>query len=192
MKLLSTIIGLLLALAFLTASGWGVYLAFQYLNDQYQIIEQPHAAIITLGAIILILCSWIISGAIRSISGNSDRRLHPEKAMIYAHFLEIWPLEDHFQNHNAQLKHNLQELKKPMALWGSDKVIRQFDKLFQTSVDNSGTDLIWKEANKLLLAIRKDVGHENFNIGNINFKDFLKEGALHSEIDDSDQDNINP
>lgn len=167
MKFLQNTLAAITTLAIIILSAWLVYWGIQYIIGQFQIVDPSIAATLTISAVILIISSIIISGAIRSVTKSGDKAIHPEKAIIYKKFLDIWYSESKYKEYPNEKY----DLDKAMSLWASDFVLKQYINFKNTSGTSPLEHTLKKvKAEKVVLAMRRDLGQNNFGVkaGSIN------------------------
>lgn len=163
MKSIGTFVAFIAVLGLIGGIIWLGFEGFRLLSAKFNGMEDPLASIILVVSIVAILCTLIIAGAIRSVHYSGDRAIHPEKALLYSKFIEHWAggsVED-----KKDLQKIVQEIKPHMVMWASDHVLKQLIKL-ESLLLASPTDpkAVYHQAEKLVYAIRKDVGEKNQGI----------------------------
>ncbi|MDZ7695030.1 MAG: hypothetical protein U5K69_28585 [Balneolaceae bacterium] len=63
----------------------------------------------------------MVAGAIRSLETGSDKEVHPEKAVLYNQFIEIW-----YAGEGENKAKNLLELEPHMLLWAGERVLNKY------------------------------------------------------------------
>lgn len=174
MKFLENVLALITTLAIIILAAWLAYWGIRYIIDQFQIVNPSTSATLTILAVIVIISSIIISGAIRSVVKSGDKPIHPEKAIIYKQFIDIWcntgfPIDQNLKMSNA----------RAMALWAGDGVLKQYlilKKIKPESRSNEQVSLAQIE--KVIMEMRKDLGQKNFGVRSGNINEILNQGQL--------------
>lgn len=167
MKITGQILSFIITLAIFIGIGWLAYLGIRFIIDQFEVIDQRTGAVLTILSVVIILSASILGGAIRSAIRSADKTIHPEKAIIYKKFLDIW-----YSNNNIEeYPREHSDLDKAMSLWASDGVLKQYLSFKNSNKSSEIQETLMKvRAEKVVLAMRKDLGQQNFGIrsGSIN------------------------
>lgn len=142
------------------------YLGFDFIKNQYQVIDEGLVAIFWLFAILLVVCTLIISGAIRSVATRGDSPVHPEKAEVYN------ALIDHLSNAATEGKTGdefLLKWRNSMVLWAGSDVLKKYIAWHRAAGNPSDHEAFKRQTERLIFEIRKELGHkqEHFAKGTI-------------------------
>lgn len=163
MKFISTTLSLLFGLSLLGLLGAGVYYAFHFIIDSlFAKLDPQLAAIATIAAATLLICTSIIASALRW-SGKSTDALNTRKIAAYEYFMQIWGTLLWQDAYQVEIDaDDLQELEKQLILWANPKVIQAYIALRQlkpeTGLSNSK---VTSQFIKVLMEMRKDLGLTN-------------------------------
>ena len=160
MKNLNTFLRIVLSLAFLGLVGWGIYWSVRSISRMYQQFTPMWAAGMTLGSLVLILCTLILAYAINRAAGKRSKPIPAEKARAYQLFVEMWLSRNRKPSREKQHK-----LAQMLALWADDGVIEAY-MLFQELASDPGSswDDIHDMAGEVVLAMRTDLGFSTITI----------------------------
>lgn len=173
MKHLTNFLASLIALAFIIAIGYGLYHGLRYVIGQFDLIDQQTHAILTIGSVTVILSALLISWAIRAVQNRGDKPIHPEKSLVYARYIDAY----HGGSEAAFAEKILNDLRRPMALWASDKVLKGYYRLCRQIMDGNTPAQRNRQAIKVLMYIRKDLGHQNMGLSLMDWPQFLHRTA---------------
>lgn len=182
MKYIINFIALLFALAFVAALAYGGYLGVRYLIGQFGVIDEGTKAVLSISSVTILLAAFVVGWFIRSAHSRGDKPIHPEKSMVYARFIDAWQS----QGEAAFAESILSELRRPMALWASDGVLKSYYKLCQLIEDSTEHSKLQQQGIKTLMAIRKDLGHDNIGISLYDWSSFLN--GAHPQTTTSKED----
>jgi len=162
MKLIGNILAFIAALGALAFIIWGGYLGIRFLVDQFGLLDVREMPDLIIASVVYLAGAAIVAGSIRNSMKHNDKNIHPEKAVLYSKFINAW---NSFNGERKNLAEETGSLLAHMQLWASDDVLKQFIR-FQELLweDDSPDEVITKEAGKLLLEIRKDLGNKNKGI----------------------------
>lgn len=148
----------LIALSILSAF---IISGVQRIQASYQSLSLELSDSLLIICVLVLLASWIISGAIYSLSPNKDKTIHPEKAILYANFIELW-----WPGREADSKIPIDRdlLSKQIILWAADSVLREYLKLEKMFSANASSSKLTIQAEKVVLAMRRDLGSGNIGI----------------------------
>ncbi len=153
-----------LSLAVFITLGFLLFFGTKFLIDQYEHLDPQWSSGIMIISAVFLICTLIIGRAIHSISNNKDKIIHPEKSVVYQNFIELWSQNDPLVLGDEKFRKDLKINSKQMMLWASDGVLKAHSKLQNLSVDNPNQEKISSQFEKVILAMRKDVGHQNIGI----------------------------
>ncbi|MGB3182889.1 MAG: hypothetical protein WBB45_15970 [Cyclobacteriaceae bacterium] len=148
-------IGSMLALLFVGAVGYGMYTGFFSLARWMSGGLGDMAVFLLSVGGIMIVCSWIISAAIRS-TAKKHKPANPDKVALYTRFVETIPQGE---------KADFSVFEKYMVLWGSNRLLVQFSvlqKLREASPMESKP--VQTQIAKMLREMRRDTGESNIGI----------------------------
>ena len=134
----------------------------------------PQARIILgVSAAVLLSCSALIAAAIRA-AGRRDAKIwrHYESARIYQALLDTLAI------HADDVTGAPLPLARTLFLIGSAPVLKEYRTLVQMlSAKNSGEERVRKQVNRLMLAMRRDLGETTFGLQGLENEDWA--GWLH-------------
>ncbi len=161
MKTIGIVLGVAVSLALLVVLSEAILYGSGLLFQNFEVINGLNSetrALLIFGACLLLLCTFILTNAIRYGPRRNDKVVLPEKMMVYARLLELWgsSTDDYLLNEAA-----LDQMRKPMALWAGDAVLKRFIKLCQQMEAKESPAVFNKSVEGLLQDIRKDIGHSN-------------------------------
>ena len=180
MKYVINFIALLFALAFVAALAYGGYLGVGYLVGQFGVIDESTKAVLSISSVTILLAAFVIGWFIRAAHSRGDKPIHPEKSMVYARFIDAW----RGQTNPAVADNILTELRRPMAIWASDGVLKSFYKFCQLLEEGGDTAKVQQQGVKTLMLIRKDLGHDNMGISLFDWPVFLGKTITNPEPDE--------
>lgn len=164
MKSLSNTIIFITGLTVLAGIALLLYVSSAYLIDQYERLDPQWAAGIFIVSVVVLICTLILGRAIHSISENKDKIIHPEKSVVYGNFIELLSQNSTLQAFEEIDATNLQNQRKQLTLWAADDVLKEYLILEkQASTDDNNIEL-QLQAEKVVLAMRKDLGNQNLGI----------------------------
>ncbi len=175
MKPLYNILIFFVCLALLAALVFFLIFSAKFLIEQYEHLDPQWSSGIMIISAVFLICTLIIGRAIHSISNNKDKIIHPEKSVVYGNFIEIWSKQDPLVLQDKKYQKDLNINSKQMLLWASDGVLKAHSKLQKITMDNPEPDKIKSQVEKVILAMRKDVGHRNIGVLSGDLVRFLKE-----------------
>lgn len=159
MKNQKTLLSIVLFLAVIGLVGWGIYWGVRSISRMYQQFTPMWAAGMTIGSLVLILCTLILAYAINRAAGKRSKPIPPEKAHAYQLFIEIWLSRS---GSGKPSREKQRKLDQTLALWADDSVLEAY-LAFQglASDPESSWDDIHDMAGEVLLAMRADLGVSN-------------------------------
>jgi len=149
-------------------------IASQYLFDQYESLDPQWSSAILIVSVVLLLCTFVLARAIHSLSGNKDKAIHPEKAVVYGNFIELWVRTNTLEAMDDAGETNLQNQRKQLTLWAADAVLKEYLKLEKMASTNTPGDELQIQAEKVVLEMRKDFGNRNRGILKGDLLEFLE------------------
>ena len=160
MRILFNIFLILLTLAVLI---WVVWQGFLLISSGGQYLEASQRAILAGAALIAVVCTFMVSHAIRqsgkgaSMAGTVQRRME-----LYEDFLVVWQALIHEANEKQRMKLVLQleELKVRLAIHASPNVVNKALYLLNKS-NEEGAEHTQDEFDALLIAMRADMRPEH-------------------------------
>jgi hypothetical protein len=176
MKLIGNILAFIAALGALAFIIWGGYLGIRFLVDQFGLLDAREMPVLIIASVVYLAGAAIVAGSIRNAMKHNDKNIHPEKAVLYSKFINAW---NSYESTPKSLVNETDQWLSHMQLWASDDVLKQyiqFQKVLREN--NSSNEVITKDAGKLLLEIRKDLGNKNKGISPAMFK--LKRESKHN------------
>jgi hypothetical protein len=168
MNQILNILGFLLSLLLLAGLVWAAYIGLMFLVAQFELIGRSEMPVLIIASVVFIAGVMIIASAIRYYARSNDKQIHPEKAVLYTNIInamgEAGDLGADFMDQSNQWIPHLQ-------LWAGDEVLAAFYRL-RNHLDKDGTDEneMEKLAVRLILEIRKDLGHRNRGISQKDLK----------------------
>jgi len=163
MKFISTIFPVLFGLALLGLLGAGVYYAFHFIiNSLFARLDPQLAAIATIAAATLLICTSIIASALRW-SGKSTNELNTRKTAAYDYFIRIWGGLFWQATYQSEIDAgDLLELEKQLILWADPKVIQAYIILQRLETETGlPNPTATAQFIKVLMEMRKDLGLSN-------------------------------
>ena len=163
MKFISAIFSVLFGLALLGLLGAGVYYAFYFIIENlFAKLDPRLAAITTITAATLLICSSIIASALRW-SGKSTHELNTRKIAAYDYFIRIWGGLLWQESYQSEIDAgDLLELEKQLSLWADPKVIQAYIILQQLELETGlPNPKVIAQFTKVLMEMRKDLGLSN-------------------------------
>lgn len=176
MKNLNTLLSIVLSLAVLGLVGWGIYWGIRSISRMYQQFTPMWAAGMTIGSLVLILCTLILAYAINRAAGRRSKPIPPEKARAYQLFVEMWLSRGGKTSREKQRK-----LEQMLALWADDSVLDAY-MAFQEVADTpeSSWEDIQDMAGQVVLAMRAGLGVSTTTITSDDLRE-LQSGRSPSE-----------
>lgn len=160
-------LGTLLALLLLAAFVWAAYIGLVFLVEQFGMLDDTFTPVLVIASVVFISGILILSSAIRFHARQSDRQVHPEKAVLYTRISEsiIGVKPD-----MPLLKESCKEWTPLMTLWAEDEVLTAFLS-FRDLIESEAParEALNESGLKLILAIRRDLGHRNRGIKRTTF-----------------------
>jgi len=160
MKYIVSFVSLVIVVSFLFLVGYVVLIFGKGIIHQLSILSDYHVALISIFTLILSFLTLIIASAIKS--GNKrDQYIHPEKAIVYTRFIELWGEKIN----EERARENILELHRAFLLWSDKNVLREFIKL-KAMIDELSpkNPRILNQVEKVILTMRKDVGEDSFGV----------------------------
>jgi hypothetical protein len=171
-----TVLSTLLAILILALMGLG---SFWLVKNIYRVLSSMNSdiavAIIAAAATVLVAVISIVLGKIYEARTTVQKELRERKTPVYEEFITfIFRILLGEKTGNAPTEQEmikfLAEYNQKMMVWGSDSVLREWS-AWRRSLENHSLEnephfvegLVQYE--KLILAIRKDLGHKNEDIG---------------------------
>jgi len=167
MKLAKYILIFLAAITALVGFGWIIFEAVQFIFGQFGVLDPTLTAVMAVVSITIIFSASILAGAIRSVANSGDKPVHTEKENSYKLFVE------HYFAQNSLATDEIATLDRSMALWASDGVLKQYMKLRNIKDQKNQTWQDYPQAQRVLLEIRKDLGHRNLGMTTENMSKIL-------------------
>lgn len=140
------------------------FVGIKYLIDQYPYRYDALQSPVFIISAVIVMCTFILSRSVYSLSNRMDKNIHPEKAVVYGNFIEI-------RNEMAagsglsdiQIK-RLQNQRKQMLLWAADDVLKEFLKLEKLIAGSATDNRLLPQVEKIILCMRRDLGNSNLGI----------------------------
>ena len=177
MKSLFNITTFLFSIALLVVLGLFLFYGTKFLLDQYDHLDPQWSSGIIIIATCILLSTIILSRAIYYVSKNQDKSLHPEKAILYANFIELWSRQDFWTSKDKDQEIDIRINAKQMILWADDRVLQAFYKLQKLTTEQADQTKIRSQIERVILAMRKDVGHRNIGILVGDISGILQQGS---------------
>lgn len=174
MKSFSNTLIFLFGMAVLGGIGVLLVIASRYLFDQYESLDPQWSATIVIVSVVLLLCTILLARAIHSLSANKDKTIHPEKAVVYGNFIELWSKTHSLHAEDDEDQTNLQNQRKQLTLWAADGVLKEYLKLEKLASAGAGAGELRTQAEKVVLEMRKDLGNRNRGILKGDLSEFLE------------------
>jgi len=157
MNIIKFIIALGVLTGFVVVIGFGVYVAYEYLFSQWEILNREWRAVLVLILAVLTFCTFYITYSFR----NSLRKYGPRntgKVMAYNEFVQWYSL----LKSNGEEVVNLNMLKKianQLLLWGNQQVVKQVYELTNKAQDSAADrEQIIDSAEHVYEELRRDLG----------------------------------
>lgn len=160
------------ALTLLAATGFTIYKGIVFYQVQYKSMNDDFVALFWLFALLMIVCTLVIAGAIRAIAMAGDKNVHPEKAVVYGKLMDYIA----YQNPENKLSG---EWQRVFVLWASTDVLAKFIKWQKTHQFQQSSAQIEKSTQQLLVEMRRDLGHKNITFSKENVMQLVKVTAGH-------------
>jgi len=166
LKNISTILGMILALAVLAVALAGMYFLFRYIVDVFGTLEPQVKTLAAIASVVAVLCAVLVAGGLKARRASENETV--PKANLYEELAAFWA--DQLTQEKAETAAQVDaskgvRLEQHLALYGSPKVITAYLQL-RRSVSETG-----KEGNetaglltKLVQAMRADLGRKEQNI----------------------------
>jgi len=188
MKTIGIFLGIVLALALLVVLSEGILYGTGLLFGNFEAFNSLDATtrmVLIFASCLLLLCTFVLSNAIKGHRKHNDKVVQPEKMMIYARLIELWGANesDYLLDQTA-----LDQMRKPMTLWAGDAVLKRFMKLCSQMDAKESAAVYNKHAEGLLAEIRRDLGNSNDGIiftdwqGFLSIKDPERQAAIRESI----------
>ncbi|MCB0613260.1 MAG: hypothetical protein H6573_28000 [Lewinellaceae bacterium] len=160
MKLLTTLFGLLLTIAFLGLLGGGIYWAVSFFGRRYAELSPTWIAGLAVASVALIFCSLIIAWSINNLGLRGFGAVYPEKARSYELFVELWlgPDSQAGDPREEATTQRFLDLDRKLALWASEDVLKAYVEFLMVLQSDTAEAELPAKAAKVLLAMRKDLG----------------------------------
>lgn len=180
MKVFKKSLSILLLILFLGAFGFALYYILKHFIELFATLNKEIAAgIIAASGTVLVSVISVIAGKQLEKKREIENQHRTQKIEIYEYFMEKWfeLLLKHKKSQvnqkmakafNDESKKFFEKFSRELILWGNHNVIKQYGIL-----KNSGTDYDPQDPDKtpillvfekVLFAIRKDIGHSNKNL----------------------------
>ncbi len=171
-KKITLVIGWLILILIAVGIFWVGRWFFIYFAS---IQKEVQASIIAAVATILVSVFSVMTGKYLEKKRSVEQDLRERKIPLYLHFFEFtmnYLLKDRLSNEHKpreeDLVKDLIQFTTNLMIWGSDEVILQWGRYRSSlpspdqSTNPNGTNIF--ELEKLLMLIRKDLGHKNKNL----------------------------
>jgi len=151
-------ISLLIAIGILVLLGYLIWLGYRFLETNYALLQPETKAFIIVLLAAVLLALFVAGYVFRSGQRMNDKAVHPEKAIVYKSFIDIW---------QAGIKTGVpireeDDLQSAMTLWAGGKVLSEYLKLHRILDQKPAQlDQIIKQVEKVILEIRTDIGSGN-------------------------------
>lgn len=164
MKHIFNILGFLVSLLLLAGLVWAAYIGLMFLVAQFELIGRSEMPVLIIASVVFVAGVMIIAASLRNHARRNDKQIHPEKAVLYTRVTETM---DDIESISAE--GTFSKISNPwlphLRLWAGDEVLAAFSRL-RNHLDKPEADA--KEtarlSTRLLLEIRKDLGHRNRGI----------------------------
>lgn len=162
MKIFGNIIAFIASFGLLGLIVWGGYLGIRFLVEQFGMIDSREMPVLVISSLVYLAGAAMVAGAIRSSFQWNDKNVHPEKTALYSRILNDW---NAFDGDRQQFAKQTTEWFPHMQLWAGDEVLKQYQQLrLSLNKADSSEETLQQHAGKLLLEMRKDLGHKNRGI----------------------------
>lgn len=171
MKKFSTFLGLMFGLALLVAFLTGGYYLLEYIASLLGTLEPQLKILTIIASIVALLCAAIIVSGLKLVSQNN---VSAEMVTLYQQLLSLCSERLKIESGGKGSYGELEVLEQRLALQGSPKVIAAYMN-FRKAVGKEVPPVEESQAllNKLLMAMRADMGRTEVNINKNNVLDLL-------------------
>jgi hypothetical protein len=175
MKTFGTFLGTLLGLALLAAFLTGGYFLFKYVANLFGTLEPQAETIVMIAAIVAFLCAAIIASGLKARCTNEGATV--QKAAVYERLAAFRADQLKREKTGAEGRADdseLVKLEQLLALHGSPKVIKAYMELRQIGreAEKENSEILGL-MNKLVLAMRADLGRKELNVKEKDIYDLL-------------------
>ncbi|HEY6871627.1 MAG TPA: hypothetical protein VI298_02745 [Geobacteraceae bacterium] len=165
LKIFSTVLGMILGLAFLTALLTGGYFLFKYIVSVFDTLGPQVGTLAAIASVVAVLCAVIIAGGLARCTNEGAS---VAKAQVYERLAALLADQlgkEKFYEDDRAATSELVKLEQSLALHGSSKVIASYMQLRLAMGEggkegSEGLELL----NKFVLAMRADIGRREMNI----------------------------
>jgi len=157
MNVFKFLLALSVLIGFLVVIGFGIYLCYEYLLVQWNILKKEWQAVLVLLCVTLICCTFYITHSFR----NTLKKYGPRstgKVMAYNDFIQWFSLLK--TNNNEAIDFNaLKSVTNQLLLWGNQQVVKQVYSLIEKlQSDESDRDQVLVTAEHIYEELRHDLG----------------------------------
>ncbi|GJQ22221.1 hypothetical protein BIY37_12550 [Candidatus Brocadia sapporoensis] len=174
MKAFSTVLGMISGLALLAVLLAGGYFLFKYVVNIFDTLGPQYGTIAAIASIVVVLCAVIIAGGLRARCTNEGLSV---KSNVYERLVVF--LSDLLRRNTTGEEGQADEgelikLEQLLVLYGGPKVITTYLKIRRKIRDEKkeGSETM-ALLNKLVLAMRADLGRRELNLKEKDILDLL-------------------
>ena len=162
MKNLENIIAFTLVMAIITAVVYVTYKGIGYFTVQLDWLNKEQLSLLSLGIIIIILCTLILASAIRYSRPKGDRHIVPEKAIVYNNFINYYISIRSSIQYEGEVNYRF---RSDMVLWAGSNVLKKYMVFNQYLNDlNSDNPKILEQAEKVIMEMRNELGQYTYGL----------------------------
>lgn len=173
MKNVSTLLGVMFALALLATLLSGTYFLFEYIESLFGALEPQLKTIVIIATVVAFFCAAIIASGLKAGIPNSVSAV---KENLYQQLLVHWSdlLKGESGGEVRVADGELIALEQRLALHANPKVIAVYINLQKSAVQEGKLGDESRELlKKLLLEMRADIGRTEFNLNKNDLLDLL-------------------
>jgi hypothetical protein len=163
MKRFGTILAVLLFVAIIFGSGYGILSGYKLLSFQWNLLDIHWKASMIIMATIFMVCALFVSASIRSYI-KKHGLTSTGKVFAYNEFINWYSNLKNSSPDTMKAKF-FKEVKNQINLWGSNPVVKQTNLLFENlQRDKENSKKVLRYADQVYLEIKKELGHRNYRI----------------------------
>lgn len=172
MKAFGTLLGIIVGLALLTALLVSGYFLFNYIANVFGTLDTQVGTMTAIASVVALLCATIIAGGFRAHSSSESTA--SQKVNVYERLVLLCADRLKTGTKERMEEGELIKLEQLLSLHGSHKVISAYMHLRKTMQGGGQAgDESLSHFNKLVLAMRADLGRNDFNIKDMDILDLL-------------------
>ena len=151
----------------------GIGFSVEHLRSVFDPLDPQVVIVLGAASLVALLCAWLIAAAIRSVGRRADEsnRLC-ERTRIYQAFLES------VANAEGRFGEAAAPLAATLFLIGGAPVVKEYRAFAQMlSGGSASKDEVRMQINRLMLAMRRDVGESTFGLEQEDWSGWLQNSA---------------